>query len=257
MRTFLALIRKNVLEVRWMFFLIGLALFWLCWLFVFVPHRIETRGRGQSGVSTIELEMQFWDRVPLFILFLSIWSITRGTALAGEIERGTMDLIMSRPVRRSTYLFTHLLVGTLGLVGIVAAMLAGNQCSAHYNTLREPPTLLTLSKPALNLVALGWAIYGYTFMISTMDLVRWRPILIASVATLAGYMAHIVANTPLVSEDYKWIDRLSIFRACRLIEVATTGETLVFNVSILGAIGLAGIVIGFIAFSRRDLPAGS
>jgi ABC-2 type transport system permease protein len=257
MSIFFALIRKNLLEVRWMFLLIGLTLFWLCWLFVWVPHRMETRGRAPFGVSTIELEMQLWERVPLFMLFLCLWAITRGSSLAGEIERGTMDLVMSRPIRRSTYLFTHVLVSTLGLVAIVAAMIAGNLSGAHFNTLREPPSLPTLLKPSLNLLAFGWSVYGYTFLLSTLDIVRWRPNLIGSVATLGGYIAHIVANTPMVSEDYKWIDRLSIFRACRLVEVATTGETLAFNVSILGLIGLIGVVAGFVIFAYRDLPAAS
>jgi ABC-2 type transport system permease protein len=207
--------------------------------------------------DTIVLEMQFWERVPLFMLLLGLWAISRGSVLTGEIERGTMDLVMSRPVGRSTYLTTQLFVSIAGLFLIVAAMIAGNLSSAHFNSLKSPPSLETLLKPALNLFAVGWAIYGYTFFLATLDVVRWRPILISSVATIGGFVAHLVATTPMVSEDYKWIDRLSIFRACQLVEVATTGETLVYNVSILGGIGLTGVVLGFVYFSYRDLPAGS
>jgi ABC-2 type transport system permease protein len=253
----LALIRKNLLDVRWMLFLIATTLFWFCWLFVFIPHRIETRGRNAIGISSIELEMRFWENNPIILLFLGLWAITRGSAVAGEIEKGTMDLVMSRPVRRSTYLASQLLVGILGLIVIVGAMIAGNLSSAHYNILKSPPSLETLLKPALNLAALCWAIYGYTFLFSSLDIVRWRPILIGSAATIAGYLAHVVANAPMISEEYKWIDRLSIFRACKLVEVATTGETLAFNASILGLIGLIGVGVGFLLFAYRDLPAGS
>ena len=258
MSILVALIRKSWLDVRWMLLMIAGTAFGLCWLFVFFTRKIETRPRFPGNVPTIEIEMRFWENVPLFLLMIAIWAIARGSAaVAGEIEKGTIDLILSRPVPRPEYLASQFLVGVLGLVLIVAAMVAGNLTGAHYNPLKSPPALLTLAKPALNLAAYGWAIYGYTFLLSSLDLVRWRPMMIASVATLAGYIAHVVANIPQLDESWKWIDHLSIYRACKLLEVATKGETLAFNAGLLGAIGAVGVVVGFLVFHRRDLPAGS
>ncbi len=53
MMTVLALIRKNLLEIRLMLFLIASTLFGFAWLFVFITRRIETgasrsRFRGPS-----------------------------------------------------------------------------------------------------------------------------------------------------------------------------------------------------------------
>ncbi len=201
--------------------------------------------------------MNLWDNNALILLLIGLWAIARGSTMAGEIEKGTMDLIMSRPVRRSTYALTHLIVGLLGFIVIGAAMLAGSLASAHFNLLRSPPSVTILLKPIVNLAALGWAIYGYTFLIAGIDIVRWRPVMIGSVATIAAYLAHVIANAPTIAEEYKVIDRFSIFRACRLIEVVTTGETFVFNVAVLGLIGFLGVAIGFFYFINRDLPAGS
>ena len=56
------------------------------------------------GVQTtsVSIMMTFWSH-PLIMLLLSIWTIGRGSAaVAAEIERGTMDLILSRPLARST-----------------------------------------------------------------------------------------------------------------------------------------------------------
>jgi ABC-2 type transport system permease protein len=266
----IALIRKNLLDVRWMLLLIAATLFWFCWLFVYIPHMIEKGAKADvdkgspslRSVTALEtpsivIEMRFWDNVPLFPLLLGLWAISRGSALAGEIERGSLDLVISRPVRRWTYLAAHVFVSTFGMLLIVSCMVAGNLSSAHFNPMRTPVDWLMLSKPALNMAAFTWAIYGYTFLLASVDLVRWRPILISSTVTIAAYIAHVVANTPLISEQWKWIDKLSIFSACRLTEVVTTGESFNFNVSILGLIGLTGVVIGFVLFSRRDLPAGS
>ena len=65
-------------------------------------------------------------------------------------------------------------------------------------------------------------------MLSTLDIVRWRPNLIASVATLAMFIALVLANIPQL-EDWKWLEKFSIFKAYDPVEVVTKGETLAFN----------------------------
>jgi ABC-2 type transport system permease protein len=147
------------------------------------------------------------------------------------------------------------LTAVAGLALLALAMLAGTLVGSRYNTLISPASAATLAKPALNLVAFGWAIFGYTFVLSTLDLVRWRPNLIGSVATLAGFIALVLANIPQL--DMKWLAKLSIFKAYDPVEVVVKGETLAFNASVLGIIGLVGVVLGFVIFARRDLPAGS
>ena len=60
--------------------------------------------------------MAFWNH-PFFLILVSIWSIVRGSAaVAAEVERGTMDLILSRPVSRSSYLASQVGVALAGLV---------------------------------------------------------------------------------------------------------------------------------------------
>ena len=268
-----ALFRKNLLDARWMLLAISLALFGLSWLFVHVAHRIEVRMKAITGggpptrmlralggsamdFSTAAIEMAFWNH-PFVLLMFAVWAIARGSAgVAGEIERGTMDLILSRPVPRFAYLTAQVGAGVFGLLTLATAMVAGNLVGSHYNSLNDPPSVWLLSKPALNLVAFGLAIYGYTLFCSTVDLVRWRPNLIASVATLAGFIAQVVANIPSL-EAYKWLEQYSIFKAYNPVEVITKGETFAFNTGILSLIGAIGLVLGYLYFLRRDLPAGS
>ena len=269
-----ALFRKNLLDARWMLLAIGLALFGLSWLFVHITHRIEVRMREASAgplrmagmlrglggstmdFSTAAIEMAFWNH-PFVLLMIAVWAISRGSAgVAGEIERGTMDLILSRPVPRFAYLGSQIFAALFGLALLVGAMIAGNQVGARYNTLNDYPSAWRLCQPGLNLLAFGLAIYGYTLWCSTMDLVRWRPNLIASIATLAGFIAKVLSEIPSL-EDYKWLEHLSIFKAYNPTEVITRGETLAFNAGILGLVGGIGLVLGFACFLRRDLPAGS
>jgi ABC-2 type transport system permease protein len=205
--------------------------------------------------SSAAIEMAFWNH-PFVLLIFSIWAIARGSiAVAGEIEKGTMDLVLSRPVQRSAFLASQVLTAVLGLTLMASAMVAGNLIGSHYHTLIDPATVSTLAKPALNLVVFGWAIFGYTFVLSTLDIARWRPNLIGSVATLAGFIALVLANIPQL--ELGWLAKVSIFKAYDPVEVVVKGESLAFNVGVLGLIGLIGVGLGFVIFARRDLPAGS
>ena len=265
------LVRKNLLDSRWLLAICGSALFGLCWVFVFVARRIEVaiqaatgnrpmgmlRGLGGSSMdfSTAAIEMAFWNH-PFVLLIFAIWAISRGSiAVAGEIEKGTMDLVLSRPVGRPSFLMSQVITAVGGLLIMAGAMVAGNLVGSHYNTLIDPASASTLMKPAINLVAFGWAIFGYTFLFSTLDFARWRPNLIASALTLAGFIALVLANIPQL--EVKWLEKFSIFKAYDPVEAVTKGENLAFNATLLGLIGLVGVALGFVAFSRRDLPAGS
>lgn len=276
MTAFLALVRKQVVESRWILGISSAALFGLSWLFVFVTSRIEEqireiapaggpispmrmlRGLGGSAMdfTSPAIEMAFWNH-PLIVLTVAIWAIGRGTAaVSAEVERGTMDLILSRPIPRWSYLASQGLVATAGLVVLAVAMVAGNLVATRYNPIEGPPSVWLLSKTATNLAALGFAIYGIALLCSAVDSVRWRPNLIVSVLTLAGFIANVVANLPSL-EDWKWLEKTSIFKAYNPVEVVTKGETLGFNLIVLAALGSGAILLAILAFSVRDLPSNS
>ncbi len=275
MSVIFSLFLKGLLEARWMLGIISASLFGLAWWFVHFASRIEaalkvaTRARRPAGMlrglggsamdfSTAAIEMSFWTINTLLVpMVMAIWAISRGSgSVAGEIEKGTMDLILSRPVARWAYLSSHVAVAVFGLMAIAASMMAGNLTGAYFNHLENPLSALALTRPSLNLIALGWAIFGYTFLVSCADHARWRPTLIGSVATLAGFIALVVSGIPS-AEEWKWLEKVSIFKAYNPVEVVTTGATLAFNVGILGAVGGVGVILGFVIFARRDLPAGS
>jgi ABC-2 type transport system permease protein len=275
MRPFRALIRKQILEARSTLVLSAAALFALGWLFVYVTslNEAEIRSLLESddggariqwlrnlGVAdqptSVSLLMATWNH-PFILLLISIWAIGRGSAaVAAEVERGTMDLILSRPVARWAYLASQVFVGILGLAILGGALLAGTSIAVRYNILREPPNQWTLIRPALNLAALGLPIYGYTLLASALDHVRWRPTSVGSVLTLAGFISYVISLIPVLEKMYwkPWLERISIFKAYNPVELVTTGESFGFHVGILAGIGAAAIILAFVAFAVRDLP---
>jgi ABC-2 type transport system permease protein len=278
MKPFWALIGKEVQESRWTLVLSAAALFGLGWLFVYVTSRNETeivrqlnsdsgdiggrmqmiRALGITGEpSSAELIMASWNH-PFILILISAWAIGRGSgAVAAEVERGTMDLILSRPIPRWLYLGAHIGVATVGLAILGLALMAGAAIAVRYNVLREPPSVATLLRPAINLAALGFPVYGYTLLASALDHVRRRPITVGSVLTLAGFIMWVISLIPVFQDSWwrPWLERFSIFKAYNPVELVQQGQTLNQNLAILGGVGAACIALAFLVFARRDLPA--
>ncbi|MDX2035129.1 MAG: ABC transporter permease subunit [Isosphaeraceae bacterium] len=272
MRLFRALVKKGLLDGRWTLGLSSLSLFGLSWMFVYVAARIERslaeaqaegrapragmfRGMGGAAMdfSTAAIQMAFWKH-PFVILTIAIWAIARGTAaVGGELERGSMDIILSRPVSRTTYLMSQVVTALVGLGVLVSALVLGNVLGSMAVGLSSPVSAKILARPGMNLYAMGVIMFGYTLLFSSVDSVRWRPNLLGSVATLVGFILQIVVNLPTL-EDWKWLGKYSIFSAYDPVEAVVKGEKYLFNSSVLLGLGLVLVALSAASFSRRDLP---
>lgn len=64
---------------------------------------------------------------PLVQLILCIWAIGRAAgAISGEIERGTMELLLAQPLARYRVVLAHLLVDCVVIPALCLALLVGN-----------------------------------------------------------------------------------------------------------------------------------
>jgi ABC-2 type transport system permease protein len=275
MRPTWALLRKQFVDSRWTLLLSAAALFGLGWLFVYVTalneaeiRRMLESGEGGSRMqmfrnlgiterpSSVAIMIASWGH-PLILVFVCMWSIGRGSAaVAAEVERGTLDLVLSRPIARWTYLATAVFMAIVGLVVLPGSLMAGSAVGLRYNVLQEPPSYWTLLRPAVNLAALGLSIYGYTLLASSIDQVRWRATSIGSFVTLGSFIAYFISLIPVFQDmSWKpWLERISIFKAYNPVELVTTGASYELHLAILGGIGAAGIILAFAAFAVRDLP---
>jgi ABC-2 type transport system permease protein len=276
MKPFLALLRKQIHESRWTLGLSAAVLFGLGWLFVWVTSLNEAeivrrlgddseQGRirmmRMMGItedpSSISLIMASWSH-PFILLLISIWAIGRGSAaVAAEVERGTMDLLLSRPIARWAYLSSGVIVSVLGLFVLAGALMAGASIAVHYNVLRVRPGAWAMLYPALNLAALGLPIYGYTLLASSLDFVRWRATLIGSVLTLVGFVVLIISLIEILKEQAwePYIEKISIFKAYNPVQAVNGGNTYQLHLAILAGVGATCIIMAFAAFAVRDLPA--
>jgi ABC-2 type transport system permease protein len=272
MTVFATLLRKHLLEARWLlgsscaaFCALAVLTTWIATRFerVIDEGQINERRygflRGLGGpaqdFSTTGLEVCWWNH-PVIVLTVLSWAVARGAAaIAGEIERGTVDVTLSRPVSRSSYLTSHIVFSVLGLAAMAGSLIVGVMAGNLYYPVKSAPSVLMLLRPATMLLTLGMAVFGYTLPFSSLDVVRWRPTLVSAAVTLGGLIALSVANQ---FPDYENVlKRLSVFQAYAPVTTALKGDPLAYNASILLVVFAIGSAVSYGLFLRRDIPSNS
>jgi ABC-2 type transport system permease protein len=273
MSQFAALLRKHVIESRWLlgllcfaFLAFGILISWQAKRYERVVESGDLQQIGRSirpfrffgganmDGSTTALEVAWWNH-PLVVLVVLCWAMSRGAnAVAGEIERGTIDVTLSRPISRSSYLLSHIVYTLMGFVALLFFLIVGITVGNVYWSTASPPNPFILLKPGLMVFSMGLAVFGYTLPLSAMDVVRWRAVTVSAAITLLGLIGMSVAP---MYENQEWLGKLSIFYFYAPVTVAMKTDPLAFNAGVLTAVFLAGAAIAFVLFSQRDLPSNS
>jgi ABC-2 type transport system permease protein len=179
---------------------------------------------------------------PIVVFTISIFAIARGSdVVSGELNRGTLEMLLAQPVSRLQVLTNQALVTISGLVLLALATWAGTWCGIQTAVVKEsapPPTIklpflpklpLPVQSPEkietpmrekvsalyffpgpLNLFCLGVAIAGVSTLVSSCDRYRWRTIGIVSALYIVSLILKIVG---MAFEQFSWMKLLSLFTA--------------------------------------------
>jgi ABC-2 type transport system permease protein len=194
---------------------------------------------------------------PVVVLGATVWGITRGSdAVSGQLERGTMEMVLAAPVRRTSVFVTQALATTVAaailctvLFGAVWLAVASGPWAGKVDPLRFLPA-------AANVFGLMVCLAGIAAGVSAADSYRWRSVGIMCGFYVFSLLAKLVGR---LSKPLWWVGYLSILNAYepqRLVGDPTESWRLLaaYDVVLLG-VGLAAYVAGAVWFARRDLPA--
>ena len=320
----LVLVRKLLRDLRWPLLAVWVLLFAFSAFWVKIAQRVTTEiapffnglamiqqfdkklfdevvFRGPGKVSQAILggsDMQF-DKPsdflatellhPVVIILASLWAVGRASsAVAGELDRGTMELLMSQPVPRNRLILAHFLVDLLVIPLICLAILAGTQVGlalvgpfdVDYSVLdkikspipipRGPATLEVSAArqgwALLNLAALMFALSGLTMLISSLGRNRWRATGLATFVGVIMFIANVVGQLwesaafvrPFTVYYYYQPQKIWLKHSWSvdLGDAWAGGQPLVEVpvLAVLVAVGLLGYLIALRVFARRDLP---
>jgi ABC-2 type transport system permease protein len=321
------LVRKLLRDVRWAFLTVAIILFVFSAFWVKICQRITTEiapffnsialmqnidrktvdeivFKGPGKISQAIMggsEIQF-DRPndflaaallhPVIIILCCLWCVGRaGGAVSGELDRGTMELLLSQPVPRNRLILAHFLVDCLLIPLLCLSIFAGTQYGlwlvGPFNVdfsqldslppqfqmfLNKGPKVLEVSatRQAIaltNLAALLFATSGLTMALSALGRSRWRTL---GISTLVGVVMFITNVLGQMSEVLSFMRPFSVFYYYQPQKIWLKNEWFVdlgdawaygqplATVPVLAVLLLTGTVSYLLAlttFTRRDLPA--
>jgi ABC-2 type transport system permease protein len=241
------------------------------WLFVtFIPmynlrykltyvKRMPAIVRAMIGEDILEISsttalgsFAYFHPVSLSLLLaFAIWLPTG--AIVGQIDRGTIDLVLATPLSRRRFMATTILAGCLGGAVVIAGMLAGTWIGVQRTAMRLPETyefgrivLVALNLYAVYLVALAWSTFFAAASTFRGYAVGW-----AFALSLASYMLHFLSEWwDFVREHLSQYGPLYYFRA---IKVAAGNYDPTNDILGLSAVALGIFLVATLWFSRRDI----
>ncbi|MFK7765922.1 MAG: ABC transporter permease subunit [Mariniblastus sp.] len=211
-------------------------------------------GFGIDPSGEVSLTILFTACFTHAMILLISWSTIIATTTrvtAGEIEKGTADLLLSLPVtRREVYLSTSL-VWLLSAMILAVCPVMGVWIGLQVFETEEAILIRRFFPPAVNFFFVLIAVGGISSMFAS--LVDRRGL---AIALIAGFLiSSVVLNfvepfIPVLSK-IRWLGLLSYFRP---VDVVRSGEWPWFAFGSLFAIGAVTWAFGMTVFCRRDIP---
>jgi ABC-2 type transport system permease protein len=225
---------------------------------------------------------------PLMQTIFCIWAIGRAAgAIAGEIDRGTMELLLAQPVPRGRLVLAHLCVDLLTIPVLCLALWGGTWLGTWLVGPIEPnleglgelakfvrvdPEALRLYPAAIgpglvNVFALIFAVSGYTMWISAAGRFRWRVMGAAVLLTLVQFLINVIGQLWDVVAPLRPLTVFFYYQPQQIIlsgrwtvdlgQAWNGGQPLyhVNGIAVLLLVGVVGYALALGTFSRRDLPA--
>jgi ABC-2 type transport system permease protein len=182
---------------------------------------------------------------PVVIFCIVVWAISRGSdVVSGELNRGTLEMLLAQPISRTRLMLTHAFVSTLGLVMLVSLVWLGIFVGVQTTTIEEtvPPAAIEVPwlsvriplesgegekielamrdevncsayvASCVNLFGFGFFVLALTSMISALDRYRWRTV---GIVVTIYILQLVMYGLGKAAEQISWLSHLTFFTLYR------------------------------------------
>jgi ABC-2 type transport system permease protein len=194
---------------------------------------------------------------PVVVLAATVWGITRGSdAVSGQLERGTMEMVLSAPVSRVAVFASQALATTAGAALLSAVLLAAVWSAVALGPWAGSVDPMRFVPAVANVFGLMVCVAGLAAAVSAADSHRWRTVGILCGFYVFSILAKLVGR---LSTGFGWVGYLSVLNAYepqRLVSGTPEAWSLLARYDgVLLGVGLLAYAAGALVFARRDLPA--
>lgn len=169
---------------------------------------------------------------------------------AGEIDHGTIDILLGLPVSRWTLYLCESAVWLLSGTCVLALGLTGHLLTAPAMAVDVRPDRVEVALIMLNLGCVYVAVGGITWLVSTLSDRRGHAIAVVFAIVLASFLLNFLAH---FWEPAKQIEFLSVMDYYRPAEILRSRHVPVADITTLLLVGGATWALGGQVLSRRSI----
>ena len=174
-------------------------------------------------------------------------------AIVSERQRGTLEVLLCRPISRHTLMAIVAVVAVTALAVAIAAQLVSSVAGATFAGVADEVPLERLPIVWAMGLLLFTTIMGIS-LAASVSFDRTAPAQGVTLAIVLGsYLLEVISS---LWTEARWVGELSLFHYVRTKEILL-GELRVTDVLVIGGVGVIALVWAWIVFPRRDIGAPS
>ena len=182
-------------------------------------------------------------------LLLGIYAVVYcGGLISKEVERGTLDVVLSQPVERTTFLLSKL----AGFMTLTLAATAASTLAVLLGGLTIGEDVSVANVVAVHVVSylLVAAIAGYSTLASCVSLDPGRSLAVAGVLTALGYFANVLGSA---IGAVGWLKYVSLFYYYDSLQVIAEGEVNWTGIGVYVGVFAVTTAAALAVFRKKDL----
>jgi hypothetical protein len=203
----------------------------------------------QSGNISGLIAIGYQD--PLILLLCMLFAVGVPTALlAGEVQNGTMELILSRRTTKTQVYICAGLITVVGMYALVVVMFLGTVAATNIYKFYQQVPLYSFFKLAINGGILASAV-GAIALLAAACFRRGMAVSVTVAFLVVNYFISIITKW---WPQMKWLDPYTMFNYVDGAKIFARHSWPVADMFVLVSILAISTVLGGVIWSRRDLP---
>jgi len=188
---------------------------------------------------------------PFVLLLYMLYAVGVPTALlAGDVQRGTMELILSRQATKTQIYICAGLITVVGMYALVVVMFLGTVAATNLYDFEQEVPLYSFFKLAINGGILASAVGGIA-LLAAACFRRGMAVSLTVAFLVVNYFIMIITQW---WPRMKWLDPVTIFNYVDGAKIFSEPKWPVGDMCVLLSLLAVSTVLGGIIWSRRDLP---
>lgn len=214
----------------------------------------ELMSFGSGSLFTLPGALTLGLQHPIAIAFVAIFAVgSTVSAVAGEREGGTLEVLLSRPISRLRLYVTLAIASATLLAIVMLALLGGQLIGVAIQGVGDELDLAQMPLVFLNGVML-WAAFAAFGLAASVSFDRHAPALGLTMAyLLINYFLEILGS---LWRDVAWSQEYSLFHRFNPGDILT-GKADPLDFAVLTVAIVVPVAYALVVFPRRDLAAPS